>query len=100
MVHVGGGRFRRGEGTPPYARVLSGVVGRPALWPPWPFAAVGGCPGGMNPSPYGLNRKKDMAVSCGPGMSGPLQDAQFFSGIFGWLYSIFYKYEQNMSPYS
>ena len=23
---------------------------------------------------------------------------QFFSGIFGWLYSIFYKYEQNMSP--
>lgn len=42
MVHVGGGRFRRGEGTPPYARVLSGVVGLPALWPPWPFAAVGG----------------------------------------------------------
>jgi len=47
--------------------------------------------------PYGLNRKKDMAVSCGPGMPGPLQDAQFFSGIFGWLYSIFHKYEQNMS---
>lgn len=23
---------------------------------------------------------------------------QFFNGIFGWLYSIFYKYEQNMSP--
>ena len=51
----------------------------------------------MNPSPYGLNRKKDMAVSCGPGMPGPLQNAQFLSGIFGWLYSIFYKYEQNMS---
>ena len=31
----------------------------------------------------------------GPGM--PLQDAQFSSGIFGWLHSIFYKYEQNMS---
>ena len=30
-------------------------------------------------------------------MPGPLQDAQFFSGIFGWLYSIFHKYEQNMS---
>ena len=51
MVHVGGGRFRQGEGTPPYARVLSGVVGRPALWPPWPFAAMGGCAGGMNSSP-------------------------------------------------
>ena len=46
---------------------------------------------------YGLNRKKDMAVNRGPGMPGPLQDAQFFSGIFGWLYSIFHKYEQNMS---
>ena len=47
MVHVGGGRFRQGEGTPPYARVLSGVVGRPALWPPRPFAAVGGCAGAL-----------------------------------------------------
>ena len=65
-----------------------------------PLAAVAVCGGGRVPVrdeslPYGLNRKKDMAVSCGPGM--PLQDAQFFSGIFGWLYSIFYKYEQNMS---
>ena len=31
------------------------------------------------------------------GHARPLQDAQFFSGIFGWLYSIFHKYEQNMS---
>ena len=27
------------------------------------------------------------------GHARPLQDAQFLSGIFGWLYSIFYKYE-------
>ena len=33
----------------------------------------------------------------GAGNARPPQDAQFFSGIFGWLYSIFYKYEQNMS---
>ena len=26
---------------------LSGVVGRPALWPPWSFAAEGKCPGGI-----------------------------------------------------
>ena len=24
---------------------------KPFLGPPWPFAAVGGCPGGMNSSP-------------------------------------------------
>ena len=36
-----GGRFRRGVGTPPYARILSGAVGRPALWPP-PKACGGG----------------------------------------------------------
>ena len=36
-----GGRFRRGEGTPPYARILGGAVGRPALWPPWRLAAAG-----------------------------------------------------------
>ena len=36
-----GGRFRRGVGTPPYARILSGAVGRPALWPPWRLAAAG-----------------------------------------------------------
>ena len=35
-------------------------------------------------------------VMLGAGQAGPLQDAQFFSGISGWLYSIFYKYEQNM----
>ena len=29
-----GGRFRRSVGTPPYARILSEAVGRPALWPP------------------------------------------------------------------
>ena len=45
-----GGRFRRGEDTPPYAWILSGAVGRPALWPPWRLAAAGSCPGGMNPS--------------------------------------------------
>ena len=56
---------------------------------------MGAQPGRDESLPYGLNRKKDMAVSCGPGM--PLQDAQFSSGIFGWLHSIFYKYEQNMS---
>ena len=75
-----------------------------------PLAALAVCGGGRVPGrdeslPYGLNRKKDMAVSCGPGMPGPyrmhnfpcpfavVHTAQFFSGIFGWLYSIFYKYE-------
>ena len=46
-----GGKFRRGVGTPPYAQILSGAVGRPALWPPWRLAAAGSCLGGMNPSP-------------------------------------------------
>ena len=40
-----------GAGFSPAHGFLSGVVGRPALWPPWPFAAAGKYPGGMNPSP-------------------------------------------------
>ena len=41
-----------------------------------PLAAVAVCGGGRVPGrdeslPYGLNRKKDMAASCGPGMPGP-----------------------------
>ena len=40
-----------------------------------PLAAVAVCGGGRVPGrdeslPYGLNRKRDMAVSCGPGMPG------------------------------
>ena len=38
------------------------------------------------------------AKSEGPCPFAVVHTAQFFSGIFGWLYSIFYKYEQNMSP--
>ena len=41
MVHVGGGRFRRGEGTPPYAWVFK--QGRRAASP---LAAVAVCGGG------------------------------------------------------
>ena len=44
------------------------------------LAAVAVCGGGRVPGrdeflPYGLNRKKDMAVSCGPGMPGPYRAA-------------------------
>ena len=38
------------------------------------------------------------AKSEGPCPFAVVHTAQFFSGIFGWLYSIFYKHEQNMSP--
>ena len=38
-----GGKVRRGEGTPPYARILSGAVGRPALWPPPKACGSGKC---------------------------------------------------------
>ena len=40
---VGGGVLdapRRGQDFP-YARIFKWGVGRPALWPPWPFAAAG-----------------------------------------------------------
>ena len=45
-----------------------------------PLAAVAVCGDGRVPGrdeslPYGLNRKKDMAVSCGPGMPGPYRAA-------------------------
>ena len=45
-----------------------------------PLAAVAVCGGRRVPGrdkslPYGLNRKKDMAVSCGPGMPGPYRAA-------------------------
>ncbi len=74
MVHVGGGGFRRGEGTPPYARVWWGC--RAAS----PLAAVAVCGGGKvcgrdKSLPYELNRKRDIAVSCGPGMPGPYRAA-------------------------
>ena len=38
------------------------------------------------------------AKSEGPCPFAVVHTAQFFSGTFGWLYSIFYKHEQNMSP--
>ena len=50
------GRFRRGVGTPPYARILSGAVGRPALWPPWRLAAAGSA-GRDESLPYELTTK-------------------------------------------
>ena len=45
-----------------------------------PLAAVEACggvrvPGWDESLPYGSNRKKDMAVSCGPGMPGPYRAA-------------------------
>ena len=41
-----------------------------------PLAAVAVCGSGKVPGrdkslPYGLNHKRDLAVSCGPGMPGP-----------------------------
>ena len=65
-----GGRFRRGVGTPPYARILSGAVGRPALWPP-PKTCGGGKLRAAYMRPLQVNRKRDMASGCGPGMPGP-----------------------------
>ena len=45
-----------------------------------PLAAVEACGGGKVPGrdeslPYGLNRERDLAVSCGPGMPGPYRAA-------------------------
>ena len=70
-----GGKFRRGEGTPPYARVFK--RGRRAASP---LAAVAVCGGGKvcgrdESLPYGLNHKRDLAISCGPGMPGPYRAA-------------------------
>ena len=65
------GREAAGEGTPPYTRVFKWGC-RAAS----PLAAVAVCGGGKVPGrdkslPYGLNRRRDVAVSCGPGMPGP-----------------------------
>jgi len=51
-----------------------------------PLAAVAVCGGGRVPGrddslPYGLNRKRDIAVSCGPGMPGPYRTHNF-SAVF------------------
>ena len=41
-------------------------------------------PGRDESIPYGLNRKRDMAVSCGPGMPGPYRVAgRFTARIIG-----------------
>jgi len=45
-----------------------------------PLAALAVCGGGRVPGrdkflPYELNRKRDIAVSCGPGMPGPYRAA-------------------------
>ena len=52
-----GGRFRRGVGTPPYARILSGAVGRPALWPPPKTCGGGKLPGRDESLPYELTAR-------------------------------------------
>ena len=60
----------------------SEVVGRPALWPPWPFAAAGSCGPGM-PGPYrAAMGKRDMAVSFG-GVRAPRPTHGFSSGVVG-----------------
>ena len=66
-----GGKFRRGEGTPPYAWIFK--WGRRAASP---LAAVAVCGGGKLPGrdeslPLRIDRKRDMAAGCGPGMPGP-----------------------------
>ena len=45
-----------------------------------PLAALAVCGGGRVPGrdeslPYGLNRERDMPISCGPGMPGPYRAA-------------------------
>ena len=66
----------------PTHRFLSGVVGRPALWPPWPFAAAGSCGPGM-PGPYrAAMGKRDTAVSFG-GVRAPRPTHGFSSGVVG-----------------
>ena len=51
-----------------------------------PLAAVAVCGGGRVPGrdeslPYELNRKRDIAVSCGPGMPGPYASTLFYHAI-------------------
>ena len=65
------GRFRRGVGTPPYARILNGAVGRPALWPPPKACGGGKLPGRDESLPYESTEKGGAAVSCGPHICGP-----------------------------
>ena len=77
-----GGRFMAtivGSGVldAPQGGSLSRVTCRAAS----PLAAVAACGGGKVPGrdeslPYGLNRERDLAVSCGPGMPGPHKQAE------------------------
>ena len=66
-----GGTFRRGVGTPPYARGFK--WDRRAAGP---LAAVEACGGGKLPGrdeslPYESTEKGGAAVSCGPHICGP-----------------------------
>ena len=77
----GAGRFTArivGGGVPdaPQGSSLSRVTCRAAS----PLAAVAVCgdgkvPGRDEPLPYGLNHKRDLAISCGPGIPGPYRAA-------------------------
>ena len=54
-------------------------------------------------SPSGLAGSGQLPTAWGAFLRGlcpfsVVHTVQFFSIIFGWLYSIFYKHEQNMSP--
>ena len=59
--------------------------------------------GGLWPPQKASSRSGEVtseAKSEGPCPFSVVHTAQFTSGIFGWLHSIFYKYEQNMSLHS
>ena len=73
-------RFRRGEGTPPYARVFK--WGRRAASP---LAAVEACGGGKlsgrdESLPYELTARGDMASGCRPGVPGPYTGCRWEDG--------------------
>ena len=67
-----------------------------------PLAAVAVCSGERVPGrdeslPYGLNRKRDMAVSCRPGMPGPYR-MHNFSAVFSAGCTAFYTNMNKIYP--
>ena len=82
------GRLREGAKAPQasQARASSPLRGAPF------------CAGFARVKPPLSGEVTSEAKSEGPCPFSVVHTVQFTSGIFGWLYSIFYKHEQNMSP--